>query len=125
MLKPSSVASHLEVIKKRKKSNKYTFGQYQVEYFRVIKGTLIFQENIDNTIETFGSSLHLSQDLCCIYFLGFPAVTSFQECCFQLKNYYRASCLTSYKFGQPSESGSMNIQSTEEMPQVTLLVLVS
>lgn len=75
MLKPSSVASHLEFIKKKKKSNKYTFGQYQVEYFRVIKGTLIFQENIDNTIETFGSSLHLSQDLCCIYFLGFPAVT--------------------------------------------------
>lgn len=60
-----------------KKINKYTFWQDQVEYFRVNKVTLIFQEN-NNTVEVFGSSLLLSKGLCCIYFLDFPAVT-FQE----------------------------------------------
>lgn len=125
VLKPRSVASHLEFILYIKKSDKYIFGQHQVVYFRVIKGTLIFQENIDSTKETFGSSLLLSWNLCCIYFLDFPAVTFEFKSIFISgmllpikKNYYQASCLTSYKSCQASDSQNMNIHSTEEMPQV-------
>lgn len=38
VLNPSSVASHLEFgLKKRKKSNKYAFGQQQIEYLGWLK----------------------------------------------------------------------------------------
>lgn len=84
----------------------------------MIKGTFIFQEDIDSTRETSRSSLLPSQDLRCVYFLVLPLnsrVSPFQECCFQFKELSD----NSNKSCQASDSQNTNIHSTEETPQVT------